>query len=156
VFKYKNSTTIFSWVVVLLWMLLIFIASAQPATQSNKLSKGVTEIVIETVEKVAPNADLDVSRFNHLIRKNTHFFTYLVLGILVLNAMRRSGARDIRWSVIAFLICVLYAVSDEVHQLFVPGRGGQVKDVLIDSAGAAVGTLMYLGVSRIMKKIGLK
>jgi VanZ family protein len=134
-------------------MLLIFISSAQPAAQSNNLSKGVTEIVIETVERVAPKANLDMSRFNHLVRKNAHFFAYLVLGILVLNAMRRSGVSSIKGIAIAFLICVLYAVSDEVHQLFVPGRGGQVKDVLLDSAGAIVGIGMYLGINRIKKNI---
>ena len=52
----------------------------------------------------------------------------------------------------ALLICVLYAVSDEVHQIFVPGRGAEVKDVLIDSAGASVGVLMYLVISRLRKK----
>jgi VanZ family protein len=41
------------------------------------------------------------------------------------------------------VFCVLYAVSDEVHQLFVPGRGAQVTDVLIDNAGAFVGIGIY-------------
>ena len=52
---------------------------------------------------------------------------------------------------LSFLVCVLYAISDEVHQLFVPGRGAQVKDVFIDSAGAIVGVGLYLIISRIMK-----
>lgn len=40
---------------------------------------------------------------------------------------------------IALLICIPDAISDEVHQLFIPGRAGQVRDVIIDSAGAVVG-----------------
>ena len=55
----------------------------------------------------------------------------------------------------AFILTIvfgtLYGVSDEVHQLFVPGRGAMVKDVLIDSAGAIVGVGLYLVISRIMK-----
>ena len=42
------------------------------------------------------------------------------------------------------MFCSLYAISDEVHQLFVPGRGAQVKDVFIDIAGAAVGIFLSL------------
>ena len=52
---------------------------------------------------------------------------------------------------LSLFVCVLYAISDEVHQLFVSGRGAQVKDVLIDSAGAIVGVGLYLVISRIMK-----
>jgi len=72
-------------------MLLIINLSSQVSDESNKLSKDVTEIVIETVEKVVPESDLDVNKFNHIFRKNAHFFVYLVLGVLVLNTMRRSG-----------------------------------------------------------------
>jgi VanZ family protein len=129
------------WLLVLLWMALIFYLSHQPATKSNGLSKGATEIIVETVEKVAPKVDINKSSFNHIIRKNAHFFTYLALGILVANGLRSSGVVGYRSIGLALLICVLYAVSDEVHQLFVTGRGGQVKDVIIDSAGAVVGIL---------------
>jgi VanZ family protein len=70
----------------------------------------------------------------------------------VINALRRSGAYGYRSIVLALLICVLYAISDEVHQLFVPGRGGQVKDIIIDSAGATVGIGVYLLISRVVKR----
>ncbi|MGV8147186.1 MAG: VanZ family protein [Alkaliphilus sp.] len=46
---------------------------------------------------------------------------------------------------LTLLVCVLYAISDETHQIFVPGRSAQVSDILIDSVGAAVGILIYLG-----------
>jgi len=151
--KFKNLT-ILPWVAVLLWMALIFYSSAQVAEQSKELSKGVTEAVVETIERVAPSraAEIDIKRLHHLTRKNAHFFAYLILGILVLNAMRRSGVGGVRVVLITLLICVLYAVSDEVHQLFVPGRGGQISDVLIDSAGAAIGILVYLGLVKLRKR----
>lgn len=144
----KKLILVLSWAIVLLWMLLIFYSSAQVADQSNKLSKGITEVIVETVEKVAPEATFDLDTFNHFVRKNAHFFAYLLLGIFVLHALWRSGVGGVRALVIAFGICVLYAISDEVHQLFVPGRGGQAKDVLIDSSGAIVG----IGIYRILKK----
>ena len=66
-------------------------------------------------------------------------------------ALRRIGMHGYRMIGLSLLVCVLYAISDEVHQLFVPGRGAQVKDVLIDSAGAIVGVGLYLVICRIMK-----
>lgn len=139
----KQIVKIVAWILVLLWMLLIFNLSSQVAEESNKLSKGVTEVVVQTVEKVVPQKQLDPNTFNHIVRKNAHFFAYLLLGILVINAFRRSGYRERKFFLLALVICFLYAVSDEVHQLFVPGRGGQVKDVLLDSIGAAVGVVLY-------------
>ena len=54
---------------------------------------------------------------------------------------------------LAFLICGLYAISDEIHQLYVQGRSGQVSDVLIDSSGALVGILSIVAIrSWLIKK----
>lgn len=138
---------VLSWTAVLLWMVLIFNLSAQVADESDKLSKGVTRVIVQTVERVVPNVNCDIKSFNHWIRKNAHFFAYLVLGILVVNALSGRG-----YKFVAILICVLYAISDEVHQIFVPGRGPGIQDVFIDSLGASVGILMYLGFSRIKGK----
>lgn len=130
-------------------MVLIFYLSHQPAHKSNQLSKGATEIVVETVERVAPRVDINKRNFNHILRKKAHFFTYLVLGILVASGLRKSGLVGYKLVGLAILICVLYAISDEMHQLFVPGRGGQVRDVLIDSAGAIVGIGIHLRLCKV-------
>jgi VanZ family protein len=143
---------ILSWIAVILWMVFIFNLSSQEVEQSNKLSTGVTEVIVETIEKVAPNADLDVKSINHKVRKNAHYFAYLVLAVLELNALRRSGVYGYRSIILAVVLCVTYAISDEIHQLFVPGRGGQVKDIIIDSAGVIAGIGIYLTMSRIIKR----
>lgn len=135
-----------SWALVVSWMVLIFCLSHQPATQSNGLSTGITEKAIKTIEKIAPNLDVDIRSFNHIIRKNEHFFSYLILGILVSNGVMSNQPVSKRNFILALSICVLYAISDEVHQLFIPGRSGQIKDVFIDSAGAVVGILGYMGI----------
>lgn len=140
---------IISWLLVGLWMLLIFCFSHQPATQSSGLSTEVTEIILSIVDKVAPSATIDLDLFHHIVRKNAHFFVYLILGILVINALRSLKYENIgnyKMIVLAILICALYAASDEIHQLFILGRAGQLKDVLIDSAGAMVGILGYGGI----------
>ena len=96
------------------------------------------------IERVTSDIDFDVSNFNHIIRKNAHFFAYLILGILVINALKSNGLKGSKSILIALAICILYAISDEVHQLFIPGRAGQVRDVIIDSAGAIVGINGYI------------
>ena len=142
---------IISWIAVILWAVLIFSLSHQPVAQSSQLSVGITEVIVENVEKVSPNVEFNIGNFHHIVRKNAHFFLYLVFSFLVMNALRRSGMYGYRMIGLSLFVCVLYAISDEVHQLFVPGRGAQVKDVLIDSAGAIVGVGLYLVISRIMK-----
>lgn len=132
------------WLLVVLWMALIFYLSHQPATESNSLSTGITERVVAIIERVTSDIDFDVRNFNHIVRKNAHFFAYLILGVLVSNALKNNGIKGSNRFIIALLICVLYAISDEVHQLYVIGRAGQVKDVIIDSAGAIVGISGYI------------
>lgn len=140
-----------SWTAVFLWMILIFNLSSQVVTQSDRLSKGIANINIGTIEKVAPGSHFDITQFDHVVRKNAHFFVYLVLSVLVMDAMRRSGLKGVRMVIVALGICILYGMSDEIHQLFVPGRSSQISDVLIDSAGAIVGRGLYGVVGKIRR-----
>lgn len=144
---------VISWLLVILWMGLIFYLSHQQAIESSHLSAGVTERIIAVIESVISGVEIDVGNFNHLIRKGAHFFSYLILGILVTNALKSSAIRGLKSFLIALVICILYAVSDEVHQLFVPGRAGQVMDVMIDSAGAAVGLAGYLAFDKLKMRL---
>lgn len=152
----KNKIIIIiSWTAVLSWLVLIFYLSSQPAVESDELSKKVTKVIVDIVDKII---DLDdgksgidlVEEFNHIVRKYAHFTSYLVLGLLVMNALFRSKVLGFKAFIFSLAFSIFYAVSDEVHQLFVPGRGAQVTDVLIDSLGAFVGIGMYevLGIVR--------
>lgn len=87
--------------------------------------------------------EINEKKYNSLLRKNAHFFAYLILGILVSKGLKSFGVVGFKNMVISIIICVLYAMSDEFHQLYVSGRGGQLKDVVIDSTGAIVGILGY-------------
>ncbi len=147
----KKHKIIFSWLLVILWMLLIFYLSHQPVEKSNSLSKDITKVIIETVEKIAPNKEFNLSRLNHIVRKNAHFLAYLVLGVLLLHGLKKNKIIGNKAILIAISISVIFAISDEVHQLFVPGRGGQIKDVIIDSAGALVGIIIYKGLYGLKK-----
>lgn len=139
---------IISWVLVIGWMAVIFYLSAQHAEQSADLSGGITKLINDVVEKVAPEADFHIEQISYFVRKNAHFFAYMLLSILIMNALRSSGGRGMKRAFLAFVISVLYAISDEVHQLYVPGRSGQISDVLLDSIGALTGISLYIIISQ--------
>ncbi len=73
----------------------------------------------------------------------------------MINAFRASGVYGYKGIAFALLVCVLYAISDEVHQMFVPGRGPGIKDVLIDSVGATVGIGMYMLIIKMLMIRGI-
>ncbi|WP_404459684.1 VanZ family protein [Sutcliffiella horikoshii] len=148
----KKRVVVGSWVLVIGWMALIYFLSAQHAEQSANLSGGITEFVNEIVEQVAPDGEFQMDEISFFVRKNAHFFAYMLLAILTLNAVRRSGGRGWTSMGAAFIISVLYAISDEVHQLYVPGRSGQVSDVLLDSTGAFVGIALYVVISHWIRR----
>lgn len=144
-----------SWITVTLWMMLIFVLSSQPAVQSEELSIGISKANIEAIKRIEPEAKFSIEKYDDMLRDNAHFFIYLMLGILVINALKRNGISGYSCVLFALIICILYAASDEIHQFFVPGRSAQVKDVLIDSIGASAGVLVYFLPSKIakMKKV---
>lgn len=80
---------------------------------------------------------------HRFLRKYAHFFIYLFLGIIVKNALSVSGVKGFTAFAIALGICALKGVTDEIHQAFVPGRIPLVMDVVIDTAGAFVGIVVY-------------
>lgn len=129
---------------LILWLVFIFYLSHQPSIQSDQLSRGVTEVIVKTVEKLAPETNFNISHFNHYVRKHAHFIAYFILGGLVLNGLKTFRLDWFRKIAFALLFSITYAFTDELHQLFVPGRGAQLKDVLIDSAGAFAGIMVYL------------
>ncbi len=143
---------IFTWIAVILWMAVIFMFSAQPASQSGDLSKGIIYKLIEFIGGFSniPVFSLDNSEsfaeiigvLDHVVRKLAHFTIFAILGALVYNLVHLYTYIGWKAVVITASVCLLYAVSDEVHQLFVPGRAGMIKDVFIDFSGSSAAILI--------------
>lgn len=138
----------FLWCAVALWMAVIFSLSAENAAESTATSGSVVERVLDVLlsgkkETVSDKALAAIREtLTVIVRKSAHFTAYLILGVLFSCALNASGATPRASRVLSLLFSTLYAVSDEVHQLFVPGRSGKAPDVLIDAAGALVGILL--------------
>lgn len=132
-------------------MACIFYLSSQTATDSRALSNKVLEYLRDYFHKatyLAPwitkiNLHYPVIR----IRKIAHFTIYLILGLVSYLVLPNQ------WSVskkITFVVslCFIYAITDELHQHFVPGRAPEVRDVLIDTLGGSVGMSIACAVKR--------
>lgn len=147
----KKKKGMLIWLAAMLAvMAVIFCFSAQAGEESSQVSNGVLEFLmkwkpIRWVLEETPVLDLLP------LRKWGHFTVYFLLGITSFGWMRQV-AGSLRHSVAgAAAICFLYACSDEFHQLFVPGRAGQWRDVGIDSMGAAFGISIWLLVLWILR-----
>jgi VanZ family protein len=135
------KTSFRKWIPVILWMLVIFILSHQDASQSGSLSSGLLSRILSFLAPLLP-PKLPLPFLHLLLRKGAHFTAYFILALLVLRT-REDLTPNLRQK--ALLICALYAVTDEFHQTFIPGRAGQLTDVLLDTSGAALGILLQWG-----------
>lgn len=127
-----SKKKIVSIILMIIWMVFIFVMSSFDSVESGSQSNFIVDIIVNIFN--IDNVDL----ISLIVRKAAHFMEYLILGILVSNVFNIYG----RKRYIGIIVCVLYAVSDEIHQLFVPGRSCQIFDMIIDSLGSSIGTLV--------------
>ena len=130
----------------LVWMAVIFAFSSRDGEKStrdsHKVGFVIGRVIIHAFEEKSGEEQLAFAEdIDHVIRKLAHGMEYAVLGILLSGAFISAGKKN-RWY-IPWGISVLYAVTDEIHQVFVPGRDGNVIDVCIDSTGALFGCLIF-------------
>lgn len=117
---------------VLIWMIFIFIMSSFDASESSAQSN----IIVNFISNIFNINNIEF--LSLIIRKLAHFTEYFVLGILTYNLIKNYRKKYY----IAIIICIIYAISDEIHQIFIPGRSCQITDILIDSIGAI--TAIYI------------
>lgn len=124
-----------STVLVLIWASLIFLMSSFDATESANQSNFIVNIIANIL-----NIN-NISLLCLIIRKIAHFTEYLILGTLVINMFTKNNIS--KSYLLSIILCVIYATSDEIHQLFIPGRACQIKNILIDSVGSITGIYLY-------------
>lgn len=142
----KRNALPIALLLVLLWAAVIFAFSAADATDSSKTSSGVTRFLCSLL--VPDFNDMSVvmqrsviRRYGLYVRKAAHFTEYMIFGVLLYTAAYViNRRRPLRYApALAWLVGTVYAVSDECHQYFVPGRSMQLRDMLIDSFGTLTG-----------------
>lgn len=95
---------------------------------------------------------LDLGFTNFLVRKAAHFFVFMVLAVCLTNLLKFYIKGKIRLFFAAWLAASVYGIIDEIHQYFVPGRVCAIQDMLINSAGALVGVILVMFISKRRKK----
>ncbi len=123
-------------------MLFIFCMSAQPGDESTVTSSRfcllAARLLFSDFESYTAITQESITEgLTFAVRKAAHFSEYALLGALWYIWLRHKPKNLL----LAFLAATGYAVTDEIHQLFVPGREGKIWDVLIDSSGGICGIL---------------
>lgn len=137
------------WGLVAACMIVIFLFSAQTSGESVSTSNSVIETLATLLNPDFAQLDAEEQNniyalYSNAVRKLAHFAIYALLGFLVSLALCNYPLRYRKIFLYSLGICAVYAITDEVHQIFVPGRGPGVLDVLIDSAGAFCGSCILL------------
>ncbi len=142
-------------ILLIIWMLVIFLFSNQTASKSQSTSDKVASDIVDVVEVVTKNdikeskkeSIIENTRF--IVRKTAHFTLYFILGIIVYLLLTSYNVkRPILYSI---LFCLLYACSDEIHQLFSSGRTAKVMDVCIDTFGSSVAIIIISNITKLLK-----
>lgn len=134
----KQKTKYFKWALVLIWMIVIFSFSNDPAVVSDSKSG----FVLEFLNNLGIDLNSTLGELaNFVIRKAAHFMEYFILYMLLFNALNDDFSLN-KALVISLAVTFLYACSDEIHQIFVPGREGRFRDVLIDTSGGAFAAIL--------------
>jgi len=130
------------WLLVIIWMYVIFHFSSEPAKQSDTQSLFVIQVINKASNSFGFTGELLDNNWNNFIRKTAHASEYAMLCILLYLAVSALGVKDKKLFLSALLICLIYAVTDEIHQAFVPGRAARVTDVMIDTSGGFAGLII--------------
>ena len=124
-----------------LCMALIFVFSSMNSDASSALSEPMTMKLFGSLG------------FETLLRKSAHFLVFSLLGFLAANSFKYLVLEKKAYC-FALAFASLYAATDEIHQLFVPGRSCELRDWAIDTAGALLGVCFAFLLNRwiIMRK----
>ena len=146
---------IFICLLIIAWCFLIFSMSNETADLSGKRSEGLVVQFIKaflSIFGIDPNDKAIVDSIEVLFRKSAHMFLFCVLAILSSLLAYTYPIRIVFRDISAFVFSYVYASFDEIHQLYVKGRSGSIKDVLIDSVGILIGILIVRSLSYIISR----
>lgn len=146
---------IISVVLLISWMIMIFNLSSEDAGTSSKTSGVIVDKIISLIvpdyEELNAEEQLKVrDNFQFVIRKTAHFTIYGILGVLAFLSIATYKNIHIIYRLISpALVCLAYSISDELHQRLVPGRSGELRDVLIDFCGSLLGIAAIFLITRL-------
>ena len=154
------KSTIFRILIVTLLgltFLAIFQFSNQNSNESNGLSKKVARKIVDifpytkNLSETTKNKIVKASQ--PIIRKGAHFSIYMAVGILIMTFVSTYKITLRKKLIISILVGITYAISDEIHQSFTPGRTPSPIDVGIDTCGVIFGIIIVLIIISVYKAL---
>lgn len=143
------------WIPAIIMMIIIFSFSNANSEKSSNLSGGIISNTLNFIDDTF-SLGLEEQRKEELveglqtpIRKLAHMTEYMILAITFMFALYIDGLKGKRLIGVSLLLGIGYASLDEFHQLFIPGRSGEIRDVCVDTIGIILGVLFY----RILLKV---
>lgn len=134
---------------IFLWLSIIFFFSSMNSNSSNSNSKAIIYKTIKVSSSIF-GKDLSEQRIeeitnkvNYPFRKCMHASVYFILSIFAINAFREIKIDNWKKYMYVILLCFLWAILDELHQVGVDGRTGQMLDVWIDTLGSIIGCIIF-------------
>ncbi len=148
---------IITGIALLCTLFTIYRFSGQNGTQSKGISTKVSQFILNfsNTYKEANTKEQTrmLNRTNAIIRKIAHFSIYTLLGLTIMGLMTKTKLKD-KWRILITIgFGMLYAILDEFHQSFSPGRTPKVTDVYIDTLGVILGALLVILIRTVYKKI---
>lgn len=142
--KNNKIYKIINILLVLIWCITVFSLSNEVADTSSNTSGNVIKFALKIINPKIDNAILDemVQMLQPIVRKMAHFTLYAVGGILIFNMLDSYTSSRIKNMAFSWVLGTFNAITDEIHQLYVAGRSGEVRDVCIDSMGVLCGVLL--------------
>ena len=139
---------------------IIFSFSNQNGSESKSVSREFVRKIVDTLPQTKNKSESEkrkiVEDAQFFVRKLAHFSVYTALGAISMCFVSTYKISDKKRIIFSFGIGFIYAVMDEIHQIFSPGRTARVYDVAIDSVGVIFGILIIVGIINLIRKSRVK
>ena len=136
----RATPRLHAWLAVVAWALLI--STFSTSWFSGEQTGSILLPMLHALLPWAPPEHLDA--IHAAIRKAAHVGEYLVLGVLLVRALREEGLAGLPLALVAILLGGGWAALDELHQDFVPSRTASPRDVAVDTSGVCAGVALAL------------
>ena len=150
-----KTKTVAKILLCVIWLGIIFYNGTRQGEISQKSSKEVVKVVSMFVNIPLEKVDLPSTKLkslNYYVRKNGHFFEYLILSILLCAVVRQFKLYKSSEIFLLLFFLLLFPVLDEFVQKYIPGRTSNTFDIIIDFSGGVLGMV----ISRISYKLHKK
>jgi len=129
----RSNNRVSRYGLLIVWAVLIFIGSSDLLSASH-----TGAFIVRPLHWLLPNAsEPTIASIHFILRKAGHFTEYAILALLAARAFRTSSNQILRerWFWISLILVIMYSLSDEFHQSFVPTRTASIYDSMIDTVG---------------------